>query len=69
MRDLARRLAALETRGGNAVPRYVVLWNDRTPAPADGDAHVVQVAWVKPDGAAMFALPHNGRGPLPGATA
>lgn len=64
-RDLFRRIVALECRRSASVPRYVVLWgNDRDPTPEPG-ADVVQVAWIRPNGTAILALPHNGRDPLP----
>jgi len=68
-RDLFRRLATLEARRFANLARYVVLWgNDRDPMP-DVGANIVQVAWVRPNGTAILALPHNGRDPLAGCSA
>jgi hypothetical protein len=62
---LARRLTALEARGPMRAPRYAVLWGDDDAA-SDCADNVIRVVWVRPDGSAIFALPHNGRDPLPG---
>jgi hypothetical protein len=68
-RDLIRRLATLEARRSASVPRYVILWgNDRDPTP-ESSANLVQVAWVRPEGTTILALPHNGRDPLAGCAA
>jgi len=65
MRDLARRLAALETRPGNHGFRRVVIVGPNNPSPQDGDdVHIIRIIGVKPDGTAAWALPHNERDPL-----
>lgn len=51
---LAKRVAALEKARQPRGPKLFVVDNGST------------IVWAKPGGAAIFALPHNGRDPLPG---
>lgn len=64
---LARRLSALEAKTPAKGARYAVIWSGGDAA-SDGADNVIRVAWVRADGSAIFALPHNGRDPLPGET-
>jgi len=66
MRDLGRRLAALETRPGHHGFRRVVIVGPNDPSPQDSDdVHIIRIVGVKPDGTAAWILPHNGRDALP----
>lgn len=65
MRDLARRLVALESRVSNRGFRRVVIIGPDDPAPPNGeDIHIIRIVGVGPRGSAIWALPHNGRDPL-----
>ena len=62
MRDLARRLVALESRKSNCGFRRVVIVGPYDHAPPNGDdIHIIRIVGVGPQGSAIRALPHNGR--------
>jgi hypothetical protein len=65
MRDLTRRLSALEARRSKRGYRQVVIVGPGEPSPPDGDdIHIIRIVAVNPGGEAVLALPHNGREPL-----
>jgi len=67
IRDLARRLAAVEIRPANRVFRRVVIIGPNDPSPEDSDdIHIIRIVGVAPNGKAAWVLPHNSREPLPG---
>jgi hypothetical protein len=65
MRDLTRRLSALEARRSKCGYRHVVIVGPGDSSPPDGDSiHIIRIVAVNPTGEAVLALPHNGREPL-----
>lgn len=65
MRDLTRRLSALEAQRSKSGYRQVVIVGPGDPSPPDGDdVHIIRIVAVNPAGEAVLALPHNGREPL-----
>lgn len=65
MRDLSRRLAALEMQPSNRGFRQVVIVAEGQPAPPDNDdIHIIRIAGVERDGNGAWVLPRDGRDPL-----
>lgn len=65
MRDLTRRLSALEAQRSKGSYRQVVIVGPGEPSPPDGDdIQIIRIVAVNPAGEAVVALPHNGREPL-----
>lgn len=66
MRDLSRRLTALEMQSSNRGFRQVVIVAEGQPAPpVHDDIHIIRIAGVERDGNGAWILPREGRDPLP----
>jgi hypothetical protein len=64
MRDLTRRLSALEAQRSKRGYRQVVIGPGEPSPPDSDDIHIIRIVAVNPAGEAVLALPHNGREPL-----
>ena len=65
MRDLTRRLSALEAQRSKSGYRQVVIVGPGDPSTPDGDdIHVIRIVAVNSAGKAVLALLHNEREPL-----